>query len=113
MTLAQKTKALILGFGHHEIPQRKEVASLLNISSRTLQRRLADEKTSFSRIVYEIRMDLAKTYIKQGHLTNEEIANRLGYEDVRSFYRSYKSRYNCSPKRNERDPEQARAEALV
>ncbi len=70
----------------------------LAVSVRTLQRQLQAEGTSFQPILSATRERLALHYIQQGHLSNAEIAFLLGYGDVRSFRRAFRSWTGMSPK---------------
>ncbi len=66
----------------------KTVCERMNMSPRTLQRRLKSEDTSFKEILNETRMELALHYIKMTDVSNEEISYLLGFSDPASFYRS-------------------------
>lgn len=65
------------------------VASELAISSRTLQRRLREEHTSFQTVLSQTREQLARHYLSSGRLSAGEIAFLLGYSDPNSFYRAF------------------------
>ena len=66
------------------------VAEKLGISSRTLQRKLGEEGTSYSDVLNELRMELALYFLKNTSFSMENIAAELGYAEARSFYRSFK-----------------------
>ena len=67
----------------------KEIAKMVNISERTLQRRLKEEGTSFKAILTQVQIQLAKTYLKQD-LPTDEIAYLVGYTETSSFLRAFK-----------------------
>jgi AraC-like DNA-binding protein len=67
----------------------KEVARHLAMSSRTLQRRLQDEETTFQRVLAQTRESLARHYLTRSELPASEIALLLGYDDTNSFYRAF------------------------
>lgn len=73
------------------------VARKLNVSSRTLRRRLQDANTSFRAIQAEVRMSLAAEYLCHTQLPIAEIAYLLGYSDVTAFYRSFKKHHDVTP----------------
>ena len=73
------------------------VANKLNISSRTLQRKLNKKKTSFRSILKEVRQDIAKYYIHESTVNLMEIAFILGYSEYTSFSRAYKTWTGNSP----------------
>lgn len=65
------------------------VATHLCLSQRTLQRRLADEGTTFQRQLDATRLRLSRYYIDHSNLTSDEIAFLLGYEEANSFRRAF------------------------
>ena len=65
------------------------VAGELAISTRTLQRRLRQENTSFQAVLSQTREALARHYLASGRLTAGEISFLLGYSDPNSFYRAF------------------------
>ncbi len=69
----------------------------LKLSRRTLQRRLKAEKTSFQRILREVRAELAVTYLRDARLKLLEIAMLLGYSNISSFTTAFKSWYDMPP----------------
>lgn len=81
-----------------EFPTIEMVAGHLNISKRTLQRKLSEENFTFKIIIDELRKDFALSYLKQADLTIAEIAYLLSYSDASSFTRSFKRWLGKSPK---------------
>lgn len=73
--------------GHR--PEITEVAKELGMSSRTLQRRITDEGTSFRQLLSDARQELAQFYLKEPSLSVGEIAYLLSYEDPSSFFRAF------------------------
>jgi len=69
----------------------------LQLSRRTLQRRLKAEKTSFQKVLTEVRAELAVNYLKDARLKSLEIAMLLGYSNISSFTTAFKSWYNVPP----------------
>lgn len=80
-----------------ELQNLDAVARQLNISSRTLRRRLQGAQTSFRAIQAEMRMSLAAEYLSHTHLPIAEIAYLLGYSDVTAFHRSFKKHHGVTP----------------
>lgn len=64
-----------------------DVAQLLAMTPRTLQRRLAEHDTSFREVVDGLRRELHTRLAAQG-ICAQEIAFRLGYADMGSFRRA-------------------------
>ncbi|WP_297521873.1 helix-turn-helix transcriptional regulator [uncultured Clostridium sp.] len=67
------------------------VAKELDVSTRTLQRKLAGEKTTFIKQLNHTRELLARSYLKDGTISNDDIAFLIGYSDANSFIRAFKS----------------------
>ena len=69
----------------------EDIADALHISSRSLQRRLQDEGSSFQRVLEEARHQLARHYLNNSVLELNEAAYLLGYEDGNSFVRAFRT----------------------
>ncbi len=69
----------------------------LRLSRRTLQRRLRAEKTSFQKVLHEVRALLAVNYLSDERLKALEVAMLLGYSSISSFTTAFKSWYNMPP----------------
>lgn len=65
-------------------------ARRLGLSSRTLQRRLKPEGTSYKEIVKNTREQLAGHYLTNTQLAYAEISFLLGFEEPSSFFRAYR-----------------------
>ncbi|MBT9504017.1 MAG: helix-turn-helix transcriptional regulator [Burkholderiaceae bacterium] len=75
-----------------------EVASAFHASASTLQRRLADEGTSVSRCVREVRLEAAMVLLQQGAgLQVSEIAARCGYDSHSRFSAAFRQRFGFAP----------------
>lgn len=71
-------------------PDVQAVAGELGMSDRTLQRRLADEGTSFKQLLLQARHEQAREYLADPSLDIKEVAFLVGYEDQNSFYRAFR-----------------------
>ncbi|WP_394780742.1 helix-turn-helix domain-containing protein, partial [Undibacterium sp.] len=67
----------------------QHMAAALGTSPRSLHRLLAREGTSYLHITESVRMERAKRLLLAG-MTTEDVAERLGYSDARSFRRAFK-----------------------
>jgi AraC-like DNA-binding protein len=65
-------------------------ASALDISNRTLSRRLEKEQTTFRALLDETRRELALTYLGDLRVSVLEASSRLGFAHVGAFYRAFK-----------------------
>ncbi|MEP5764348.1 MAG: AraC family transcriptional regulator [Halieaceae bacterium] len=71
-------------------PSQKEIAGAMNVSNRTLQRKLKDEGTSFIDLLQDARLGLAKKYLSQPQRSIVEIAYLLGFSEPSTFSRAFK-----------------------
>ncbi len=89
-------------------PTIEDIADALHISSRTLQRRLQEEGSSFQRVLEEARHQLARRFLNNSVLELNEAAYLLGYEDGNSFVRAFRG-WEGVPPATWRDQQRARA----
>lgn len=80
-----------------EMPSFEELTDLLNMSARTLRRRLEKEGTSYQRIKDNARRDIAITLLSRDGLTVSEVAEQTGFSDPSAFHRSFKKWTGQSP----------------
>ena len=78
-------------------PSRRQVASELAMSERTLARRLAERDYTFSSLVDEVRAQLAKEYLRQSRFSVTDVAFLLGFSDQSNFARAFKRWTGESP----------------
>lgn len=78
-------------------PVRGEIARELCMSERTLQRRLAEEGTTFQQMVDDTRRELAQRYLDQPQLGLAQVASRLGFTDRSTFSRACKRWFHLTP----------------
>ena len=76
-----------------------QVAATLNMSERTLFRRLSEQGLSFKVILAQTRTQLAQEYLRDKRLTLSEIALLLGYSEQSAFNRAFKRETGLSPRR--------------
>lgn len=80
-----------------ELPSFEELTGLLNMSARTLRRRLEKEGTSYQRIKDNARRDMAISMLSRDGLTVSEVAELVGFSDPSAFHRSFKKWTGQSP----------------
>lgn len=78
-------------------PTIEQFARLLNISSRTLRRRLMAEGTTYKRLVSETRMAKAFHLLENTNEPIEQISTDLGYSDVSNFYAAFRKWTGTTP----------------
>jgi AraC-like DNA-binding protein len=77
---------------------RNGIAAALHISSRTLQRRLVEEGTSFQQLRDETRRELAQRYLRQPVGSSlSRVAELVGFEDQSNLFRACKRWFGESP----------------
>ena len=79
------------------LPDLAQVAFDLNVSQRTLNRRLHGENTSFRQLKSEALARWAKQYLRETDRSVEAIAEELGYTDAANFRRAFRKTEGCSP----------------
>lgn len=72
------------------VPDMDAVAAALNVSGRTLQRRLADRGTHFKAALDDVRRDLALGYVGDPQLSLIDIAFLLGFSQQSAFNRAFR-----------------------
>jgi len=80
-------------------PRMGAVAKAMALSARTLQRRLAEEGTTFQEVVDEVRRELAQKYLQDRALGVTEVAYLLGFSELSAFDRAHKRWTGKAPRR--------------
>lgn len=75
----------------------ENMADKLELTPRTIQRKLAKEETSFKKLVEEVRRNLSLEYLTETRLPVGEIAHRLGYRDSAGFSHAFTRWVGKSP----------------
>lgn len=73
------------------------VADALNMTKRTLHRKLSEKEISFRTLLTGVRKDLVQRYINEPAYNMTEISFLLGYADTSAFSRAFKRWYGRSP----------------
>ncbi|MFD4353323.1 AraC family transcriptional regulator [Nocardia sp. NPDC058518] len=79
-------------------PDADRVAEAMNMSGRTLRKRLAAEGTSYRTLLDEVREHLAEELLITARLPVEQIAHRLGYVEVSSFSQAFRRWKGVGPR---------------
>lgn len=85
----------------------EKIAQALNMSVRSLQRRLREEGTGFKQILDAMRQDLATDYVAASGYSVNEIAYLLGFSEPGNFTRAFKRWYGVPPSQYRVDAWQA------
>ncbi|QGL76732.1 helix-turn-helix domain-containing protein [Stenotrophomonas maltophilia] len=77
--------------------RQSELASLINVSERTLRRRLNRQDSSYRELRDEARYERARDLLLNSELSIAEVADAVGYSDARAFRRAFKRWAGCLP----------------
>jgi AraC-like DNA-binding protein len=84
-SLADDVRAAIARRMSGERPSVDKVAHDIRMSSRTLQRRLAESGTSYQGLLDDVRRVTARGLLSDTDLDASEVAFLLGFEELNSF----------------------------
>lgn len=88
-TMTEQIRQLVRTDFQGQLPSLDMIAARLNMTPRTLQRRLADEDVTFRTLISSIQKDLATELFKlNGSVT--QVSGLMGYSDSSAFRRAYK-----------------------
>lgn len=76
----------------------ESVATALGTSTRSMQRALEGEGTSYRRILEDVRKSMAERYLSDTDVPIKEIAYLLGFSEISAFSRAVKSWFGQPPR---------------
>lgn len=76
---------------------KEALAEKMDMSPRSLHRKLQSAGTSFRALSHEVRLELARQYLTQPELSLAFIANHLGFQDTPSLSRWFADQTGESP----------------
>lgn len=79
-------------------PRQEDVAQRLDMTLRTLQRRLGEAGTCYRDVLNDTRHELALTYLRSEQYSVGEIAFLLGFSEVSAFTRAFRRWTGTSPR---------------
>ena len=74
------------------------VADYMMLGTRTLQRMLMEEGTSFQALLNETRQAEASRYLKESEISLTQMAGLLGYADLATFSKAFQRWFGVSPR---------------
>jgi len=80
-----------------ELPALEATAKALATSTRSLQRALQAEGTTYQTLVDEVRRDLSLGYLREAQRTVSEIAFLVGFTEVAAFTRAFRRWTGAAP----------------
>lgn len=78
-------------------PKIDAVAARLNMTERTLRRRLKDEGTTYRKLFLQARLTLARQLLERAGLTVETVSWRVGYAEPAAFVRAFSKEFGDTP----------------
>lgn len=97
LSITHRIRAILGDDFRMELPSFEALTGLLNMSARTLRRRLEREGTSYQRIKDNARRDVAIELLSRQGMTVSEVAELVGFSDPSAFHRSFKKWTGQSP----------------
>jgi AraC-like DNA-binding protein len=94
--LSHQVREYLLRYGMGRA-QVEQVAIALNVSVRTLCRRLEDENTAFQQVKDDVRRDIAIDRLTNSNAAMSIIASELGFNDASSFHRAFRAWTGMTP----------------
>ena len=96
-SMTGRLRQLFRRYALQELPDLSLSARLLEVSTATLRRRLADEHTSFQRLKDECRMEEASLLLAQQDASIRDIAEHLGFTETSTFHRAFRKWKGLTP----------------
>lgn len=96
-SLAHRIKVHLRTMPAEQWPTSEALAQTLCMSPSTLRRRLADVGQSYQAIKDAVRRDMATAWLADAEVSFGEIAERLGFADVSTFYKAFRKWTGTNP----------------
>jgi AraC-like DNA-binding protein len=90
---------ILTQIGHqNEFPSIEKVAVSLNMSVRSFQRKLEEEKLTYKEVLDNVRKTFALNYIQRNaNYSVNDLSYYLGYGDASAFIKAFKRWYGMTP----------------
>jgi AraC-like DNA-binding protein len=95
--VVSRCRAAVLGHLSSGEATAQETAKQLHMSSRTLQRKLAEANTTYLQLVDDARKDLALRYLEDPRRSVTDITFSLGFSQPSAFTRAFRRWTGLSP----------------
>lgn len=102
-SIAERVEDYVRGALHSGHCSIERCAQKMDVSVRTLQASLSKEGFRFSDILERQRIEQAKEYLREDHLSLDDIAAYLGYAEQSSFGRAFKRWTGVTPRHYRRE----------
>ncbi|MCF0041229.1 AraC family transcriptional regulator [Dyadobacter fanqingshengii] len=101
-SFADQVKKVIIQDFYGKTPSLEIIAAHMNLSERSLQRRLQQENESYRSLGASIKQELAFNLLKNTDATVHAISEVLGYTEASAFHRAFKNWTQTSPVQKKR-----------
>jgi AraC-like DNA-binding protein len=95
--IAQSVRTLVRELLPTSTVTMELIAAQLNLHPKALQRRLADEGTTFAGVVDAVRRDTAERYLRDTQITLSHLTRELGYAEQSVLTRSCRRWFGSGP----------------
>ncbi|MFD0489149.1 AraC family transcriptional regulator [Saccharopolyspora spinosporotrichia] len=106
--LAPRVRAVVAQSLGTASPEIGVVAGLVNMHPRTMQRRLARERTSFARILDDVRREAARRYLTTTDMPMSQVTGLLGLSEQSALSRCCRRWWGSTPSAVRRNGAEAR-----
>lgn len=96
-SISGEVRKIILESLSEGVPNIEDLAKKLCISKRTLQRLLQRAGQSYKEIINETRRSQTEFHLANPKVTLQEVAYRVGFREMSSFYRACHQWYGMTP----------------
>lgn len=95
--IRERIGSLLLANTYLGMPTLDAVAANLNVSSRSLQRKLQEEGVTYQQLLDSTCKSLALHYLQSGQYPVKEVSYMLGYNELSAFNRAFRRWTGSTP----------------
>jgi AraC-like DNA-binding protein len=96
-SFSNKVKLTALNMASPCLPDQPMIAGALNITPRTLQRRLAEEQTTYRKISEDLKQKICNLLIRHDRYSILDISHILGYSEPAAFIHAFRKWHGVPP----------------
>jgi AraC-like DNA-binding protein len=98
-TITDKVKIAALNLSDPELPGLDVVADSLNITPRTLQRRLQKENSGYRQISDELKKKISEMLLLHNRFSVADISHMMGYSETSAYIHAFNKWYGIPPQK--------------